>query len=508
MCHNAAVRRLTLPILAVVVVVGALAVYRPALSFQLMGDDYQWWQHAHHAMHAPALLLADLDTFYRPASTWTLVADRLLWGHNATGYHLTNLLLQCLAGVLLGALALRLGLSGWASGAVATVWALAPFAEEPALSVAIRFENLLLIAWLTLLLAWPREDQRWSRGRVTTVVLATVMAAMSKETWVVTPILVVAAEMAFRRAPLRRAIRASLPFCTAAAAYTLVYFLAFPSDKSYFELSVHVLAKVPQEMAAFLALEPLAPAGFTLDARGVLATVVIAAAGVLVWRRRNRVGLLGLALLLAPTLPTLLVPFLPTRYTAVPYAGFVLLVVAVAQEAAGRLSPRVAAAGTVGLAALAAAILVAGAFVVRADLADFARVSAAHGQLLAEARRVVRSLPLDRPLAIVRVERANPLHDIAVSVVGWPKLFYVRHPDPSGLIDAAALFEWTLGREDIALERIADGEKRFAGRPGRIVLHTEQGFVVAPVDVADLGKELRHLREGGQLLRVIEARRL
>ena len=76
------------------VVAATVWLYAPTLRFELAGDDYQWVQHAHLAMHRPVLLLADLDTFYRPVSTWTLVLDRILWGYRPLGYHLTNLLLH------------------------------------------------------------------------------------------------------------------------------------------------------------------------------------------------------------------------------------------------------------------------------------------------------------------------------------------------------------------------------------------------------------------------------
>lgn len=194
---------------------GVLLLYRPAVGFELMGDDYQWRQHTHAAMHRPLLLLADLDTFYRPASTWTLAADRLLLGDRPAGFHLTNLLLHALAGALLVLAGRRLGLPPPESAAVGLLWALSPFSEEPAVSVAIRFQDLLLLSWLGLVLAWPR-DGVWTRGRVFFAGLCTLFAAASKETWVMTPALVVAMEAAWGRRRLADWIRRAAPFVAAA----------------------------------------------------------------------------------------------------------------------------------------------------------------------------------------------------------------------------------------------------------------------------------------------------
>lgn len=105
-------------------ILGAVIVlYRSALGFQLMGDDYQWWQQAHTAMHRPVLLVSDLDTFYRPASTWTLVLDRLLFGDSPEGFHLRNVLFHGAAGFLLLLVGRRLGLPlAESAAAIAQRW--------------------------------------------------------------------------------------------------------------------------------------------------------------------------------------------------------------------------------------------------------------------------------------------------------------------------------------------------------------------------------------------------
>jgi hypothetical protein len=258
-----------LPALGLLAIIGlVLALYRPALDLELIGDDYQWLQHAHAATHRPALLLADLDTFYRPLATWTLVADRALWGRAPGGYHLTNVLLHALAAALLALAARRVRLSWPAALAVGLLWGTSPFATEPALSVAIRFDTLLLLAWLGLVLAWPRRDQAWTAGRAAVVAGLAVAAMLAKETWVVTPALVWLLDRAVRGASSRQALRTAVPFATAAAAYTVVYFLAFPGGKSTTTWPA-ALAKVPHQLAAFLWLEQLRPIDIRLGGRSL-----------------------------------------------------------------------------------------------------------------------------------------------------------------------------------------------------------------------------------------------
>jgi hypothetical protein len=499
------VRPIKLALAGLGIVAAVLILYAPTSRFVLMGDDYQWVQHAHLAMHRPLLLLADLDTFYRPASTWTLVLDRLLWGHRPFGFHLTNLLLHGLAGVCLTLVGRRLGLGNAVSWALGLLWVTSPFSEEPAVSVAIRFEDLLLLAWLGMILAWPRAGQPWSKARQATVVGATVLALFSKETWVVTPGLVFALEWGYRRVGARRALRTALPFLALALVYVVVYFLSFPGGKGYYESSFGPLLKVPHQFAAFLFLEGLVPVAFPFSPTGLIATLAVACMLGFVLRRRNPAATVGAALLLLPMLPTLLVPYLPTRYTTIPYAGFLLLLAGAAQEIAGEIRPRWRVAISVVVTVIVALVLMAGVLAVRADLEDLRRVSQAHGKLLAEAHAAVAQFAFGRPVAVVRQEVDNPLRDITVSPLGMPKLLFVRHADPYGLVDAAALFDWVLGREDVAVRRFDDGEVRFKDSVGAVLAHRTGGFVWLSVDAARLGELAHQMRTSGLHTRVIFA---
>ncbi len=482
--------------------VAVALLYRPVVGLRLMGDSYQWVQHAHHAMHRWPLLLADLDSFYRPLNTWTLALDRLAWPWWSGGYHLTNVLLLLVTGLVLAAAARRLGLRTGTAWVVAAVWTLSPFVDEPAIAVALRFQFLLLLAWLAMVLAWPAPGRRWTWARGAGVAAAALAALLAKETWVMTPALVAALAWGWG-ASVRRSIRSTLPFALAALAYVGVYFALFPSGKGYFSWGLHVPARIPHQLAVFLELEGLHPAGFTLDWKGVLALLVVAAAAWAGLRRRRAAAAVGLALLVFPTLPTLLVPFLPVRYLVIPYAGFLLLVAAALEEPLTLLrgGPRWAAGAAAALVIVL--VLAAGVLTVRGDLAAAARVSRAHAVLLAEARRAAPRVSLGRPTVVVRAERVNPLRDIAKSPAGQAKLYYQRPPDPYALIDAAALFEWVLRREDTGFVRVDAWRREEAGRPGRVLVHRPGGFVPVAGEVPDLAAAADGFLAAGLRVRVI-----
>lgn len=454
----------------------AVLLYRPALDLLLMGDDYQWVQHAHWAMHDLRLLLADLDTFLRPANTWMLVLDRAVWGWEPAGFHLTSIVVHGLCGVLLTLAARRLGAALWLATLTGLLWVVSPFTSEPAIQVAIRFENLLLAAWLLLILVWPDRDRSFTASRTLLIGSVLVFAMAAKETWVVTPGLVWLLERFARGSSFGRASRTAGIVALLAAAYTGAYFAAFPSDKSYYEFSFRILAKLPHQWAAFLHLEPYVPVEFPLSWKGVLAVLAVGVAAWFGWRHRDPLISVGFGLLVLPSLPTLLVPFLPTRYAAIPFAGFLLVIVGFAHHLLKRLGSdrrRVVGVAVTGLGAVAGLF---GVYSVSAELEDAHMVSRAHGTLLDRCSQVGPGFPLNEPVVFVRVEDANPLPEIVEYSKGLPKLAFIRPSDPMGLIDLPALVEWCRHEEGFLVKRISAASRPVLEPTGLILVHSREGF--------------------------------
>jgi hypothetical protein len=505
--HNRHVQRFLRWLPGVLIAGAVAALYRRAVGFELAGDDFLLVQLSNAALHRWSLLFAPLDSFYRPTTTWTLLLDRALWGHAAASYHLGNVLLRALSAILLLALARRLRLSWALSMLVTLLWACTPFTSEPVVVVGARIDELLWLSWLGLSLAWPGERENWNGGRLAAVAACLAWSAFSKETWVVTPAVVLALELGLRRRTVRQAVRPVALASVLVVGYVVAYFLAFPTSKGYFEWSAAPLAKLPHQLAAFLSFEPLRPVQFVLTWRGALATGLVGAMLVVIARRRSPAGILGAALLLAPGVPTILVPFLPARYTSIPYAGFLLVLAATVDHVLRGLRPaprRVLAGALAGVAGLA---LAAGLLGVRAELDDAALVSTANRKLLDESARIADEFPVNRPVALVRLERDNPLAQIAQTVRGLPKLYYVRHDDPYGLTESASLLEWVLRRRDLRVRRYDDGDSRFVAAPGAVLAHESGRFVWLERDAPALGAAARAWRQQVVHVRVVMAER-
>jgi hypothetical protein len=206
-----------------------------------------------------------------------------------------------------------------------------------------------------------------------------------------------------------------------------------------------------------------------------------------------------------PTLLTLLVPYPPTRYTHTRSPASVGWSPPAASAAIGSLRGVARRLAGVAAGTLALTVLAAGALTVRADLADYARVSAAHRRVLDQARAIADTVGSGAVVAVVRGERNDPLREIALSVHGLPKLFFPRPDDPDGLVDVAALFEWVLDREGTAVRRL--DVDPLPATSGVVLTHGPNGFA-APVAVTDVAAASRAWRARGLAVRLIRAMRL
>jgi tetratricopeptide (TPR) repeat protein len=155
---------------------------------------------------------ADWKMYYRPLINVTFLVDYQIWGLNALGYHLTNVLVHLaasLAVVGIGATLLQDRLAGLVAGLVFT---LHPVHSQSVSFIAGRTD---LVATLCFLAAFGLYD-RWRRsGRWPAywgALLAFVLALLSKEVAVVLPLILllrdrVLADREARPSPARAVLR-------------------------------------------------------------------------------------------------------------------------------------------------------------------------------------------------------------------------------------------------------------------------------------------------------------
>ena len=325
--------RLDAVVLAGLAALTAAAFWR-AFSFYFLSDEFVLLKHARLYEFAlrPMFTSPGGDGFFRPVGYWSLAmterlagADPALWRAFGLALHLANAVLVYLLG-------LRTLDSRRAAAFAAALFAVHGAQPEAAVWTAGRFDLLAaLFTLLGLLLFLRGGASRWA------ALGCFVLAALSKESAYVFPLLLLALP--------RTRWRATLPFFIAAAALFAYRWSLFGGIGGYRE---DQLALGPALKALGLRLGAVLcfPVNWTVEP-GPLGALVLAAGAaalaLLAATRTPRARLIfPLALLLAPALPAvsqlLIGPDLQkARLVYLPSAGFCLLIAAAVAGLHGRL---------------------------------------------------------------------------------------------------------------------------------------------------------------------------
>ena len=124
---------------------------------------------------------------WHPLTTITHMLDCQLHGLNAGWHHFTNVLLHCLAVVLLFVALERMTGALWRSAFVSAVFAVHPLHVESVAWIAERKDVLSALFFMLTLLAYLRYTRAPSTGRYLTVAIAVALGLMSKPMLVTLP---------------------------------------------------------------------------------------------------------------------------------------------------------------------------------------------------------------------------------------------------------------------------------------------------------------------------------
>ncbi len=334
---------------------GAYVTRNPylALGFSLPG--LRWAATSFHAVN------------WHPVTWLSLMLDYRLFGSDARGYHLVNLILHLLNAVLFGLLLGRLTDRLAPAFAASLLWAVHPLRVESVVWISERKELLCALFWLLSLAAYRHWLARPRTGRYLALLAAAAMAMAAKPMAVTLPVALLLLDWW----PLGRFKRGvwllpeKLPLLLMATATSLLTVRAQREALASFELlpAVSRLANAARAVAAYLGktLLPLDLAPFyphhPVSPGQLAAAALVLAAGTLlaVLVRCSRPSLSvawwGFVLLLLPTLGLIQVggQAMADRYTYLPH-----LLLLGGAACAVRLPPaRLAVAVALALACLA-----------------------------------------------------------------------------------------------------------------------------------------------------------
>ncbi|MCE9557012.1 MAG: tetratricopeptide repeat protein [Planctomycetes bacterium] len=175
--------------LALAIVVATLLAYAPTLHNGFIWDDDGFLTknpliHSRNGLQRFWFSTEPPDYF--PLTSSTLWLEWRLWGENATGYHVVNVLLHALSAILLWRLLLAMKIPGaWLAG---LVFAVHPVNVESVAWITERKNVLPMVFYLLTLLAYLRFERRGSWGWYATALACSLLGLLAKTSIVTLPL--------------------------------------------------------------------------------------------------------------------------------------------------------------------------------------------------------------------------------------------------------------------------------------------------------------------------------
>jgi len=173
-------------------VIGTVAIlYLPSLGYGFVNEDFSFarpwsWRELLATFHGSWYPEGQgIGQYFRPLVSVTFAFDHWLWGYRPAGFHLTNLIIHCVNGLLAFGLLKRLGLSPCGSLSAALAWIAHPLSTTAAVWVSQRTDGLMAIFYVSALLVLCSTSISPRRGAV--VCGLGILALGCKETAVTLP---------------------------------------------------------------------------------------------------------------------------------------------------------------------------------------------------------------------------------------------------------------------------------------------------------------------------------
>ena len=194
---------------------------------------------------------------WHPLTWLSLMLDAQLFGKNAGGFRLTNVLLHAANAVLLFLVLHQLTRFEWRSAFAAALFALHPVHVESVAWISERKDVLSAFFFVLVLGAYGRYASHSTLGRYANVVLLFVLGLLAKSMLVTLPLVLLSLDFwplqRWRRIlDLRQLVIEKLPLFAIAAAFSVVTFLAQRSAGSTMAMTLFPLrARIENALVAY-----------------------------------------------------------------------------------------------------------------------------------------------------------------------------------------------------------------------------------------------------------------
>jgi hypothetical protein len=430
------------PYLPVVLVISfILLIYLPSLDIYLMGDDFEFLNESYGIRTNPAVMLSKINHFFRPLIKLSFFLEYTFFKTKAPFYNLTNILLHLLNVLLLYILVFRITGKNQVAFLTTLAYGTSPIYSEAILWCSARTDSFPLVFMLGVILFFDKNDRKKIPARYLAIILLTLCALGSKETWMILPFLVLSYLLIVKHKSFKTALRETFPLFLLLALY-IAYFIGLPllsGGASAPTAYATAGAAAAVKKFAFLIFQYMGLSNFFTGAawQYIPVFLFLTGLGYRFIRTKNRLALWGLTWMLLALSISLPIAFAPARYNYIPLVGFWMMVIAFLSREIEmlmqrfRLDPRTVFLVSGILMILCLTLQVTW---LQREIDDYRVRGLPHKRIVDMYQLIKDRLPHDRPIIFQDLSTRRAEHELIGKLKGYEKVLFVRKRAIWGLV--------------------------------------------------------------------------
>ncbi|MGD2092649.1 MAG: glycosyltransferase family 39 protein [Candidatus Aminicenantes bacterium] len=409
-----------------------LIIYLPTMNTYLMSDDFEWLNESYSGWQDPSQLFQPINKFFRPLVKFTYLVNYTLFKTNALFYNICTVLIHLVNVFLLYYLVFSITRRITPASLIALLYGTSALYSEVTLWAAGRPDSLLLMFMLAaLILLYNSKEKKQIPGYIGVLVF-TLCAAASKETWILLPFLAFALIWLVKQRSLKTTLKITSGLFVLMIAY-VGYFIIIPKLSGTAAFTSYGKFQIGEALKKFgyMIFKYLGLAKFSKGAFWEIPLIAVVLTALTFWliRRKNMLALYGLVWMLMTIAISLPIYYTPSRYHYLPLVGFWIMIIAWLEKDIKDFIKKYTIKPVLALVVIGVLILSYTAhqvIMLQWEINDYHKRGSTHKILVDMYLKVKDQIPHDRPLVFIDLGQRRAVDELARSINGYQKLLFVR----------------------------------------------------------------------------------
>jgi len=457
-------------------------IYIPALDIYLIGDDFEWLNTSYSGWRNPLGLLTLISYFFRPLVKLSYLFNYTFFTVHTVFYSATTLLIHLINVFLLYVLILRIRKQRSIAALIALTFGISSKYIEITLWSAARPDSMLLIFILATLILVNNFEATFRQQII--LILLTLGAVGSKETWILMPFLVFCFLWLVKKHRVKIALVLTIPLFVLLILY-LAVFVGIPllsntqTPTAYADANIGgSLIKFCHLMTRYIGVSEL----YSGKAwQSLVIILAFTAFGYWLIRRKNWLAVWGMIWMFLTVAISLPIYYTPSRYNYLPLMGFWIMVIAFLEREITWMCKTFKISRNLVYSLIIIALASHTSYQVMMlqwEIKDYKFHGNSHKTVVKMYNKIKRQIPFNRPIIFINQGTRKPIIELTKDYQGYPKLLFARKEDIWELINFAALANFAgepFKRLMIPIPQ-DNVERIFQKKDFTTILFTDQGF--------------------------------